>query len=104
MTSSSVFGSAVATTASSGLTFGGANTTTAPASTGSIFGGGGAPGTQFNRNIFVLSFGLKNGLRFNFDSETCLNYPFLNVFYSVGNLKPKLKLFFKPKLKPTFFY
>ena len=25
-------------------------------------------------------FGLKNGLRFRFDSETCLNYPFLNVF------------------------
>ena len=27
-----------------------------------------------------LSFGLKNGLRFRFDSETCLNYPFLNIF------------------------
>ena len=24
-----------------------------------------------------LSFGLKNGLRFQFDSVTCLNYPFL---------------------------
>ena len=30
-------------------------------------------------DIFVgFSFGLKNGLRFHFDSVTCLNYPFLN--------------------------
>ena len=29
---------------------------------------------------FGLSFGLKNGLRFHFDSETCLNYKFLNIF------------------------
>ena len=41
---------------------------------------GGAAGRQFNRNFFGLSFGLKNGLRFHFDSETCLNYPFLNIF------------------------
>ena len=27
-----------------------------------------------------LSFGLKNGLRFHFDSETCSNYPFLSIF------------------------
>ena len=33
-------------------------------------------GTQFNRNISGLSLGLKNGLRFYFVSETCLNYPF----------------------------
>ena len=39
-----------------------------------------AAGTQFNRNIFGLSFGLKNGLRFRFDSAKCLNYTFLNVF------------------------
>ena len=25
-----------------------------------------------------MSFGLKNGLRFHFDSVTCLNYPFAN--------------------------
>ena len=29
---------------------------------------------------FGLSFGMKNGLRFHFDSETCLNYLFLNIF------------------------
>ena len=61
-------------------------------------------GGQFNRLIFGLSFCLKNGLRFRFDSETCLNYPFLEHFLSVGNLKPKLKWFLKPKLKPIFFY
>ena len=38
------------------------------------------PGRRFNRNIFGLSFGSKNGLRFHFDSETCLSYPFLNIF------------------------
>ena len=38
-------------------------------------------GTQFNRNIFGLSFGLKNRLRFHFDSETCLNYSFMNIFF-----------------------
>ena len=32
------------------------------------------PGAQLNRKNFGLSFGLKNGLRFHFDSETCLNY------------------------------
>ena len=37
-------------------------------------------GMQFNRKTIGLSFGLKNGLRFRFDSETCLNYPFLNIF------------------------
>ena len=31
------------------------------------------PGVPFNRNNFGLSFSLKNGLRFHFDSETCLN-------------------------------
>ena len=35
------------------------------------------PGRQFNRKIFGLRFGLKNGLRFRFG---CLNYPFLNIF------------------------
>ena len=39
------------------------------------------PGIQFNRNIFCWSFCLKNRLRFHFDSETCLNNPFLNVFF-----------------------
>ena len=38
-------------------------------------------GKRFNRKtIFGLSFGLKNGWRFHFNSETCLNYPFLNIF------------------------
>ena len=48
-------------------------------------------GAQFNRKILGLSFGLKNELRFYFDSETCLNYPFSKHFPSVGNLEPKLK-------------
>ena len=38
-----------------------------------------AAGTQFNRKISGLNFGLKNGLRFCFDSGTCLNYPFLRI-------------------------
>ena len=41
------------------------------------------PGTQFNRNFSGSSFGLKNlvknGLRFHFDSVTCLNYPFFGA-------------------------
>ena len=48
------------------------------------------PGRQFNRKKFSLSFGLKNSLRFRFDSETCLNYPFFERFLSAGNLEPKL--------------
>ena len=38
------------------------------------------PGWQFNRIKFGYSFVLKNGLRFHFDSVTCLNYPFFNFF------------------------
>ena len=38
------------------------------------------PGRRFNRNFFCLSFGLKNCFKFHFDSETCLNYLFLNIF------------------------
>ena len=37
-------------------------------------------GRRFNRKHFGFSFGLKNGLRFHFDSETWRNNPFLNVF------------------------
>ena len=37
------------------------------------------PGRQHNRRIFGLSFGLKNGLRVRFNSETCLNNQFLNI-------------------------
>ena len=46
-----------------------------------------------------LSFGFINSIRFHFDSEKCLNYPFLNNFlvYILGNLKLKLKCFSKPK-------
>ena len=36
-------------------------------------------GTQFNRKYFGLSFALKNSLRFHFDSESYLNYPFLTI-------------------------
>ena len=39
-----------------------------------------APGRQFNSKVSGLSFGLKNGLRFLFDPQTCQNYPFLNIF------------------------
>ena len=58
-------------------------------------------GTQFNRKLFGLNFGLKNGLRFHFDYKTCLNYPIFEHFISVGNLKPKLKpKFFSIELGP----
>ena len=30
--------------------------------------------------------------------------PLVKLFIGVGNLKPKLKCFFKPKLKPKFFF
>ena len=53
--------------------------------------------------IIGLSFGLKNGSRFNFHSETCLNCPFLEHFLSVGNLKPKTQVTVQA-LKPNFFY
>ena len=36
------------------------------------------PGWQFNRKIFCFSFGLKNCLRFYFDSVLCLNRQFFN--------------------------
>ena len=51
-----------------------------------------------------LSFGVKNGLRFHFDSVTSINYvPIFKLIISVGNLKPKLKWAFKLKLKPKKF-
>ena len=31
-------------------------------------------GTQFNRKYFDMSFGLKNGFRLHFDSDSCLEY------------------------------
>ena len=63
------------------------------------------PGTQFNRKKIGLSFGLKNRLRFHFDSETCLNYLFLNVFLSVGESEAKTQVIFSSqKLKPKIFY
>ena len=41
--------------------------------------GGAQGGDSIERNFkFVLNFGSKNGFRFHFDSETCLNF-------SVGN-------------------
>ena len=68
-----------------------------------------APGRLINRNFFGLNFGLCR-LRFRFDSETCLikvswsTLPIFEHFLSLENLKPKLKWFFKPKLKPIIFY
>ena len=47
-------------------------------------------GRQFNRTIFGLNFGLKNGLRFHFDCDMS-KLPVFELFLSVGNLKPKLK-------------
>ena len=41
-------------------------------------------GMRFNRQKFGLRFGLKNGVRFRFDSETCLNYPFLSILLVCG--------------------
>ena len=37
-------------------------------------------GTQFNRKYFSFSFGLKNGLRFHFYSDICLDNQFFNFF------------------------
>ena len=37
-------------------------------------------GWQYNIKICGLNFSLKNGLRFQFESVTCLNYPFFNFF------------------------
>ena len=62
------------------------------------------PGGQFNRNIFGFSFGLKNRLRFRFDSETCLNYPFMNIFLVQGVSSQNSICFSSQKLKPKFFY
>ena len=41
-------------------------------------------GRKFNGNISGLSFGLKNGFRFRFDSVTCLNYPIVNFLFVQG--------------------
>ena len=40
-------------------------------------------GARFNRQKLCLRFGLKNHLRFHFESATCLNYPFLREKNSV---------------------
>ena len=42
------------------------------------FLGDGARELEFNRKKMCFSFGLKSGLRINFDSVTCLKFPFLN--------------------------
>ena len=46
---------------------------------GQIIGEDGQGGDSIEKKI-GLSFGLKNGSRFRFDLETCLNYPFLTIF------------------------
>ena len=38
------------------------------------------PGRRFSSKKILLKFWLENGLRFHFDSETCMNCPFLNIF------------------------
>ena len=48
-------------------------------------------GRRFYRNKFALSFGLKKGFIFHFDSETCLKRNFFGHFLSAGNIKPNLK-------------
>ena len=51
-----------------------------------------------------LSFGLKNGLRFHFDSETCLNYPFLNIFLVWGISSQNSGDFSSQNSSQNFFY
>ena len=45
------------------------------------------PGAQFKSKNFGLSFGLKNSLRFHFESDTCLNYQFLSfsLVWAISN-------------------
>ena len=43
-----------------------------------------------------MSFGLKNGLRFNFDSVSCLNYPFFN-FFQCRESQAKTQVVFQAK-------
>ena len=38
-------------------------------------------GTNSIEKKYVFRFGLRNGLRFQFDSDTCINYPFANIFF-----------------------
>ena len=52
---------------------------------GAVEEGGGA-GRRFDRKSFGLSFGLKNGSRFHFDSVTCLNYDFFLTFPRDGEV------------------
>ena len=52
-------------------------------------------GRRFNRTIFGLSFGFKNGLRLHFDCETRLNYPLLEQFLSVGESQAKTGVIFQ---------
>ena len=44
----------------------------------------------------------KNGLTFHFESGTCLNYPFCELFLSVGNLKVKTEEIFQAKIQAEF--
>ena len=53
-------------------------------------------GNSIEKSIGLSCFGLKSCLRLHFDSvKWSLNYPFFELFLSVGNLKSKLKLVFK---------
>ena len=44
-----------------------------------VFAGCLIPMVWQGRNSLFKKFGFSFGLRFNFDTETCLNYPFLNI-------------------------
>ena len=50
----------------------------------------------------VLSFSLNNGLRFHFDSVTCLNYPFLKFSYC-SESEAKTQVVFQAKTQAKIF-
>ena len=60
-------------------------------------------GRRFIRNFFGLSFGLNKGLRFHFDSETCLNYPIFEHFLSVGKSQAKTQVVFQAETQAKIF-
>ena len=76
----------------------------AAAAASSSYTAASASGTQFNRNILGLSFGLKIhlsfGPRFPYTKKLFRNGLFRHVSGSKWNLSP----FFNPKLKPKFSY
>ena len=53
---------------------------------------------------FWLEFRLEKRIEIPFLFRDMSKLPIFEHFLSVGNLKPKRKWFFKPKLKPKLFY